>query len=66
MCNVNGQEYGPSFESNRLKDKKMQIVNNEHQLQTVDPKTNLTLILTFQKSVWDAVKKYIAVHEANV
>ena len=62
MCNVNRPGIWCIIRVTDIEGQKTQIVSNEHQLQTEDHKTNLTLRITSQKSVWDAVNKHFTVN----
>ena len=62
LCNTNRPGIWERVRIADLSGPKTEEVEGEKQLETEDPKTKLTLRLTFPDSIWKAIKKYMECH----
>ena len=55
LCNSNRLGVWAVLTINDIRSSKVELVNNELQLETADPKTNMILRLTFPNAIFDAI-----------
>ena len=55
LCNSNRPDVWAVLKIKDIHSSKVELVNNELQLETADPKTNMTLRLTFPNAILDAI-----------
>lgn len=61
VCNLNRPGIWSFITVDDIQEQKTEVINGEHQLETEDPKTKITLQITFPEANWKTILKYIKV-----